>query len=117
MLQVYSQILWPFPEAQGRERGVRLASQWPAEQPQSPHRGTGVMLRPGAKRLDPWPEEPPHPLPAGLVLSRPLGPLHTGAAGPWEGRKGWGGASLARGSGSTGLGGRWQQIEAFLRVC
>lgn len=48
------------------------------------------MLRPGARRLDPRPEEPPHPPPAGLVLSRPLGPLHTGAAGPWEGRKGWG---------------------------
>lgn len=109
MLQVYSQTLWPFPEAQG-----------PAEQPRSPHRGTGVMLRPGARRLDPRPEEPPYPLPAGLVLSRPLGPLRTGSAGPWEGRKGlggWGGASLARGSGSTGLGGRWQQIEAFLRVC
>lgn len=48
------------------------------------------MLRPGARRLDPGPEEPPHPPPAGLVLSRPLGPLHTGAAGPWEGRKRWG---------------------------
>lgn len=38
MLQVYSQTRWPFPEAQGQERGgVRLASQQPAEQPQSPH--------------------------------------------------------------------------------
>lgn len=49
------------------------------------------MLRPGARRLDPRPEEPPHPLPAGLVLSRPLGPLYTGSAGPWEERKGLGG--------------------------
>lgn len=52
MLQVYSQTLWPFPEAQRRESGVRLASQRPAEQPQSPHRGTSVIMRPGARRLD-----------------------------------------------------------------
>lgn len=74
------------------------------------------MQRPGARRLVPRPAEPPHPPPAGLVLSRPLGPLHTRAAGPWEGQKGWG-RFPGPGSGSTGLRARWQQVEAFLRAC